>query len=76
NKDVHERKARELAIKEEENLEKTFLQTATYIIDPQVRAIFNEVARDTRIHCEIISSEYARTMGMVHESDMDTYVRE
>lgn len=76
NKDVHERKARELAIKEEEYLEKTFLQAAKHIIDPQVRAIFNEVARDTRIHCEIISSEYSRTMGMVHESDMDTYVRE
>ena len=76
NKDVHERKARELALKEEESMEKTFLQAAKHIIDPQVRAIFNDVAKDTRIHYEIIASEYSRTMGMVHESDMDTYVRE
>ncbi|MBD1401451.1 ferritin family protein [Pelovirga terrestris] len=76
NKDMHERKARELALKEEESMEKTFLQAAKHIIDPQVRAIFNDVARDTRIHYEIIASEYSRTMGMVHESDMDTYVRE
>ncbi len=75
-KDVHERKARELALKEEESMEKTFLQAAKNIIDPQVRAIFNEVAKDTRTHYEIIASEYSRTMGMVHESDMDTYVRE
>ena len=76
NKDLHERKARELALMEEENMEKMFLHAASNIIDPQVRAIFNDVARDTRIHYEIIESEYARTMGMVHESDMDTYVRE
>jgi hypothetical protein len=24
----------------------------------------------------LIESEYARLMGMVHETDMDTYVRE
>ena len=35
-----------------------------------------EVAKDTRIHYEIIESEYAHTMGMVHETDIDTYVRE
>lgn len=75
-KDVHERKARELALKEEESMEKMFLHAAANMIDPQVRAIFNEIARDTRIHYEIIESEYARTMGMVHETDMNTYVRE
>ncbi len=76
NKDMHERKARELALKEEESLEKTFLQAAKNIIDPQARAVFVEVAKDTRNHYEIIASEYSRTMGMVHETDMDTYVRE
>lgn len=76
NKDMHERKARELALKEEESLEKSFLQTAKNIIDPQARAIFIEVAKDTRNHYEIIESEYARTMRMVHETDIDTYVRE
>ncbi|MFO7576974.1 MAG: ferritin family protein [Pelovirga sp.] len=76
NKNLHERTARELALKEEESMEKTFLQVASHIIDPQVRAIFKDVARDTRNHYEIIASEYARTMAMVHETDMDIYVRE
>jgi hypothetical protein len=34
------------------------------------------VAKETRTHYAIIESEYARTMGMVHETDIDTYVRE
>lgn len=76
NKDLHERRARELALKEEDSMEKTFRQVASHIIDPQVRAIFNEVAQDTRHHYQIIESEYARTMAMVHESDMNTFVRE
>lgn len=75
-KNVHERKARELALKEEEDMEKNFTLAASRIVDPQVRAIFDEVARDTRNHCAIIESEYARTMAMVHETDIDTYVRE
>lgn len=75
-KNLHERRARELALKEEEDLEKTFRLAASHIIDPQVRAIFEEVARDTRNHYAIIESEYARTMAMVHETDIDTYVRE
>lgn len=75
-KNVHERKARELALKEEEDMEKNFTLAASRIVDPQVRAIFDEVARDTRNHYAIIESEYARTMAMVHETDIDTYVRE
>ena len=31
---------------------------------------------ETRNHYELIESEYAKLMGMVHESDMDTFVRE
>ncbi|MDO3378997.1 ferritin family protein [Geoalkalibacter halelectricus] len=75
-KNLHERKARELALKEQEDMEKTFRLAASHIIDPQVRAVFEEVARDARTHYEIIESEYARTMAMVHETDIDTYVRE
>jgi rubrerythrin len=73
---LHERRARELALKEEEDMEKNFRMAASHIVDPQVRAVFDEVARDTRNHFAIIESEYARTMAMVHETDMDTYVRE
>jgi len=30
----------------------------------------------THQHYEVIESEYAHLMGMVHETDIDTYVRE
>ena len=43
---------------------------------PDVRAVFELNARETHNHYEMIESEYARVMTMVHESDMDTYVRE
>ncbi|MCP3175992.1 MAG: ferritin family protein [Desulfuromonadales bacterium] len=75
-KNVHERKAREIALQEESDMEKNFTLAASHIVDPSVKAIFMEVAKDTRIHYEIIESEYAHTMGMVHETDIDTYVRE
>ena len=31
---------------------------------------------ETRQHLETIEAEYAFSMGMVNDSDMDTYVRE
>lgn len=71
-----ERKAREIALKEEEDMEKNFTLLAEKMVDPMVRSVFLEVAKETRNHYAIIESEYARTMGMVHETDIDTYVRE
>ncbi|MEJ2201512.1 MAG: ferritin family protein [Desulfuromonadaceae bacterium] len=73
---MHERKAREIAMREELDMERNFTLLADKIIDPMVRSVFLEVARETRNHYDIIESEYARTMGMVHETDIDTYVRE
>ena len=73
---VHERKAMELAMQEEEDLVKTLQMTASRIVDPSVRAVFERMARETENHYAIIESEYARMMGMVHETDIDTYVRE
>ena len=73
---VHERKAMELALKEEEDLVKSLLMTASRIVDPAVRAVFERMARETENHYAIIESEYAHMMGMVHETDIDTYVRE
>jgi rubrerythrin len=73
---VHERKAMELAMKEEEDLVKNLQMTASRIVDPSVRAVFERMARETENHYAIIESEYARMMGMVHETDIDTYVRE
>ncbi len=73
---VHERKAMEIAMKEEEDLEKSLRMTAARIIDPTVRRVFEKMADETRNHYALIESEYAHLMGMVHETDIDIYVRE
>lgn len=73
---VHERKAMELAMKEEQDLVKNLRITASHIVDPGVRAVFERMAEETEHHYAIIESEYAHMMGMVHETDIDTYVRE
>ena len=72
----NEQKALELAMEREEKLEKTLRATADRITNPDVRAVFELNARETHNHYEMIESECARVMTMVHESDMDTYVRE
>lgn len=74
--DFTEQKALELAMEKELALEKTLRETAEKITVPDVKAIFELNARETHNHYELIESEYARLMGMVHESDMDTFVRE
>jgi len=73
---VHERKAMELALREEEDLAKNLRMTASHIVDPGVRAVFDRMAEETETHYAIIESEFALMMGMVHETDIDTYVRE
>lgn len=73
---VHERKAMEIALREEEDLEKSLVNTAGKIVDPAVREVYERMAKETREHYEMIESEYAHLMGMVHETDIDTYVRE
>lgn len=72
----NEQKALELALDNEQKLERTLRETAARIDDADVRAVFELNARETRNHYDLIEAEYARVMGMVHESDMDTYVRE
>lgn len=74
--DFTEKKALELAMEREIHLEETLLETAAKIEDGRVRAVFELNAKETRNHYLMIESEYARIMGMVHESDMDTFVRE
>ena len=76
NENVHERKAMELAMKEEEDLVKSLRLAASRIVDPTVRAVFDRMAEETETHYAIIESEYAHMMAMVHETDIDTYVRE
>ena len=74
--DFTEQKALELAMEREKNLEEALLETAAKISDDAVKAVFVLNAKETHNHYLLIESEYARLMGMVHESDMDTFVRE
>lgn len=74
--DFTEQKALELAMEREQNLEEALLETAAKVTDPEIKGVYELNAKETRHHYEMIESEYARLMGMVHETDMDTYVRE
>lgn len=71
-----DRKAMELAMAKEQRLEESLREMAAKIEDPEVRAIFEENAKSTHNHYVLIESEYARLMGMPHETDIDTFVRE
>jgi rubrerythrin len=73
---LNDRKAMELAMDKEQRLAESLHALAAKIEDPEVRAVFEENATSTEQHYILIESEYARLMGMVHESDMDTFVRE
>jgi len=75
-RETHEQKALEIALNEEKTLIERYAQFALDIVDPHVRGIFERVIRETRKHYELIESEYAHVMRMVHESDQDIYVRE
>jgi rubrerythrin len=75
-KDTHEQRALEIALREEKACIERYTQFARDIVDPLVRSIFARVVKETQKHYELIESEYAQVMRMVHESDQDTYVRE
>ena len=75
-KDMDERHALELAMNKSQVLEKSLRDIADKIADPQVSRVFLRNADATHQHYELIESEYAHLMGMVHETDIDTYVRE
>jgi rubrerythrin len=74
--DFTEKKALEVAMEKESNLERALLATAAKIKDPALRQIFALNATETHNHYLTIESEYSRIMAMVDESDIDTYVRE
>lgn len=73
---LDERKAMVLAMEKEQKLAAHLRSVAAKIEDPEVRSVFEQNARSTDHHYQLIESEYARLMGMVHETDIDTYVRE
>ncbi len=73
---MDERKAMELAMEKEQLLEKHLRAMAAKVEDPDIKAVYEANAKSTHNHYVIIESEYARLMGMVHETDIDTFVRE
>ena len=72
----NERKAMELAMDKEQKLAEHLRQMAAKIDDPEIKKVFEKNATSTDNHYQLIESEYARLMGMVHETDIDTFVRE
>lgn len=71
-----EQRALELALIEEKECIGQYTQLAKGVVDPAVRAVFERVVKETQGHYELIEAEYAHLMGMVHDSDQDTFVRE
>lgn len=76
NDDFTEKQALELAMDREAGLEKGLRELAGRIADPRVREVYELNARETRNHYQMIEAEYARIMGMVAETDINTFVRE
>ncbi len=73
---THEKKALEIAMKEEKATVETYTLLAKDIVDPMVKGIFVQVVKETQNHYDMIEDEYMHVMKMVDKSDQDTYVRE
>ena len=74
--DFTEKKALEVAMEKEKQLEEGLRHLAGMMEDPQIREVYELNVRETHNHYLMIEAEYARIMKMVDESDMDTFVRE
>jgi rubrerythrin len=74
--ETHEQKALEISLAEEKACIVQYTLLAKEMVDPLVKSIFERVVKETEQHYALIESEYAHIMGMVHESDQDTFVRE
>jgi rubrerythrin len=74
--DFNAQKVMEIALQNEKSLEEALLDLAARMRDPEVKAIYEINVRETHNHYLLIEAEYARLMGMVDETDMDTFVRE
>jgi hypothetical protein len=57
-------------------LEEALRELAKKMPDGAVAEVYLKNAESTHMHFELIESEYVHLMGMVHETDIDTYVRE
>ena len=74
--EIIEQTALELALAEEKACIGQYSQFSKDMVDPTVRNIFDQVVKETQRHYDLIESEYAHIMAMVHETDQDIYVRE
>lgn len=73
---IDDRRALELGMEESQSLAEVIRYLSERVIDPAVRAYLGRALSDTRELYSWIESEYAHQMAMVHETDIDTYVRE
>jgi len=62
--DFDERKALELAIDQEEALEKTLREMATQIDDPDISRVYLANATSTHNHLELVEEDYKAMLGM------------
>lgn len=74
--DTPEKKAMEIALKEEKACIEQYTALVKDIVDPLVRKVFEQVIKETQNHYDMIEDEYMRLMKMVDRSDENTYVRE
>jgi len=62
--DFDERKALELAIEQEEALEKSLRKMAASIDDPEISRVFLANATSTHNHLELVEEDYKAMLGM------------
>lgn len=75
-RETNDRRALELALRLEEDNRDNYRKFAAETDDPDVQEVFERLALEEDRHYQVVESEYAHLMGMVHETDMDIYVRE
>lgn len=73
---LDERRAMLLALDKEKALAEHLREMAQIIDDVAVKKVYEENARSTDHHYAMIEEEYSRLMAMVHQTDVDIYVRE
>jgi len=74
--ELPDRKALEMAMRLEQENRAEYLRQAAEAADPEAQAVYEKLARDEDRHYQVVESEYAHLMAMVHETDIDTFVRE
>jgi rubrerythrin len=74
--DFDDRKAMELALTKEKALAEHLQKMADKFDEPAVKEVFLKNFKSTDGHYQLIEAEFAYLMGMVHDTDVDTFVRE